>query len=76
MGVPMHYGTCEGGPFNNKQMAHAEPVYCVAIDEALRKAHPGMQSSRDPAIKFGEYQFDGKAWQWTAAASFATGAPN
>lgn len=64
MGIPMKYGRCQGGPFNAKDMAHPEPVYRVALDQLMRKTYPGMQSSSDPDIKFGEYHFEGKVWIW------------
>lgn len=62
MGVPIYYGTCEGGPFNRRQMAHATTTYTVAIDRLSKKAAPAVIAGND--YDFGEYQWDGKAWIW------------
>lgn len=66
MGVPMNYGTCEGGPFHKRQMAHHEPSMPLAIDKHTKKAHPCLRTtSTDPNYEFGEYRWDGKRWLWT-----------
>lgn len=64
MGVPMLYGTCEGGPFHAKQMAHANPSYRVAIDKYSKKVAPVVQAGEE--YLFGEYRWDGRAWIWQA----------
>lgn len=63
----MHYGTCEGGPWHKKQMAHHLDGYLVAIDKHISKAAPGIQrtTATETGYRFGEYRWDGKLWIWT-----------
>ena len=63
-GIPMNYGTCEGGPWNKKQMAHPETLYRVAVDTDTRRAMPAFQASPHANVKFGCYRFYGGKWVW------------
>lgn len=62
MGVPIHYGTCEGGPFHGKQMAHATETHRVAIDIHSQKVAVGIVAGAE--YNFGDYTWDGGAWVW------------
>lgn len=67
MSVPMLYGTCQGGPYAGKQMAHHELEMPIAIDRHSKKAHPCMQpTTKDPNYTFGDYRWnpEAKAWIW------------
>jgi hypothetical protein len=64
MGVPIYCGTCEGGPWKGRQMAHAVKTYRVAIDRHTKKAAPGIVAGPESEYKFGEYRWDGAMWVW------------
>lgn len=64
MGVPINYGICHGGPYNNKHLADHREVFHVAIDKAMRRANPGMIASADPNVVFGAYRFAEGIWNW------------
>lgn len=69
MGIPMLYGTCRGGPWNNKQMAHAESPHQVWIDPQTKKAWSGqIAPTADRSGKRGLYVWhpEDKAWDWKA----------
>lgn len=67
MGVPIHYGTCQDGPFHGKQMAHAVETYRVAIDKHTKKAAPALLVAPEGEYRFGEYRWDGAGWIWSWA---------
>lgn len=58
----LRYGACVGGPMDGKMLAHHAPVYRVAINGS--RLMPGIQSSADPDIKFGQYTFEEGKWHW------------
>ena len=62
--MPMNYGPCQGGPFNNKRLADHRGVFRIAIDEQTRKAVLALQASDKPWIRFGEYHFKDGVWIW------------
>lgn len=65
MGVPvLHYGTCEGGPWNGKQMAHATDIFRVAVDKHTKKAVPAVQTGLE--YEAGRYRFEDGRWRWEA----------
>lgn len=67
MGIPMNYGTCEGGPFHGKQMAHHEPSMKVAIEKRSKKVAPAVVAGDD--YNFGDYTWDGSVWVWSMIPS-------
>jgi hypothetical protein len=65
MGVTIYYGTCQDGPWNGKQMAHAVDIYRVAIDRHTEKAAPGLMTAPENEYKFGQYRWEGAMWVWS-----------
>lgn len=67
MGVPIHYGSCQGGPFAGRDMAHATESYRVAIDRHSKKVVVAVQAGE--YYDFGVYRWDGKdQWIWNPEA--------
>lgn len=63
----VRYGTCEGGPFNRRHMAHMPRAYLLAYERHNpMKCFPGVQSSIGADILFGAYVFDDatEIWKW------------
>jgi hypothetical protein len=71
MGVPIMYGTCEGGPWDKKQLAHHEPSYPVAREEHSRKVVVGIRPGTK-GYEFGEYTWKDGTWHWTSAAAVSS----
>lgn len=63
-GVPMNYGTCDGGPWNGKHLAHHEPVFVVPIERATRRVVVAVQPGTKGYL-FGQYAYQGMAWHWS-----------
>jgi len=62
----IYYGTCDGGPFRGKQMAHATLTLAVYFDPDTKKAVVGMQapSRHMPHVKRGLYRFNEEFSRW------------
>lgn len=80
-GVPMNYGTCQGGPWNNKQLAHPEAAYRVVIigGRAIAGAQgdpiPLALKPAEPA-RIGYYRFsDEGRWIWHSPPPAAASSP-
>jgi len=76
MGIPMNYGLCKGGPWNNKHLAHGEPTYLVAIDRHSKKPMIGVlqTSATQESFTFGTYRWApfSKEWIWFKAPDEAS----
>ena len=63
------YGTCDGGPYHGKRLAHGEPSMQLAYERHRpAMALPCLQASADPEVAFGGYLFDQAlaVWFWKA----------
>jgi hypothetical protein len=64
----LFYGTCTGGPFHAKQIAHGEKRLTIFLEPAGRRwaTIPGMvkPSIHDPDLRHGFYDFDEKTSHW------------
>ena len=72
----MCHGTCHGGPYDGKPLAHGELTMRLAYErDRPSRSLPTMQSSADPAIAFGRYTFDEtkEIWHWTPAEATPRG---
>lgn len=56
----IYYGLCEGGPWDQKNLADARTTFSVMIDPISKKAIPGAQRG----TKGGDYIFEGVTWVW------------
>ena len=62
----VRYGTCVGGPWNRKQMAHHVDTFEVFVDPDTKNPIPGAVSVH----KSGEYRWtEGGDWLWQKSGS-------
>jgi len=59
----INYGRCEGGPWNQKHLAHHGATFVVPFEKHSKKIHVAI-SPGTKGYTFGQYEFLEGKWHW------------